>query len=132
MPNVDIHAQPLHQKHLDLLLHGSVGIRTQQAVVDARAQQTAPTGQPEQYQVELGAREQLDGDVEEAGVASAQGQCVAGEAMLRDVSEGGGEDGGLRVGVFVDGGVGVVLRVVGAERRGAIEGSKARLVAGGR
>jgi hypothetical protein len=74
-------------------------------ILDAGAEEPATTGEPEEDQVEFGAGEELDGDVEEAGIAGAEGEGILGEAVVGDVAEGRGEDGGLRVGVFVRRGV---------------------------
>lgn len=103
IPHIGIHAQPLHDKHLGLLLDGQLAgsILPEQSVIDGGAEESSSTSQPEENQVKFTAGEKLNGDVEEAGIAGAEGEGVAGEAELGDVAESGGEDGRLRVGVFV-------------------------------
>lgn len=107
-PNIAIHPQPLKHQGLHPLLHPQVrhprlgrNALEQRALLDVSAQQPAPTSEPEENQVELGAREELDRDVEEACVAGAESEGFEGEAVAGDVGEGCGEDGALAICVGV-------------------------------
>ena len=91
-PNVLIHPQPLQNQHPNPLLHGHLGSLRLQLFRSNSPQQSPSTRQPEQHEIELAAREELHGDVEEAGIARAQGESGVGEAVTGDVGEGGGED----------------------------------------
>lgn len=132
MHNRLIHAQPLHDQDLDLFLDGQFPLvllllpfrllsttscllrhlLLKQTSLHQPPQHPTPTRQPEQHQIHLSPREQLDRDVQEPRVPRAQGQCLVGEAVLGDVLQRRGEDGHLGGGVVVGRERGVVLRVV--------------------
>jgi hypothetical protein len=108
--NIGIHRKSLQHENPTFLLgakrgHVPTGLightPEQRAFFDLCAEEAATAGEPEEDEVEFGTREKLHGDVEEACVAGAEGEGFGGEAVFWDVREGGGEDCGLAVVVFV-------------------------------
>lgn len=108
--DIRIHLQPLHNQNPAFLLRAEqrrIPTRLvcytpeQRTLFDLGAEKTATTSEPEKNEVEFRAREELHGDVKEACIAGAEGEGFGGEAVFRDVGEGGGENCCLAVVVFV-------------------------------